>query len=106
MPVLRASVPASSSWAVTAGRNSRLSAVPPAEEQRVDPEPQLVEQAVLEQGVGERPEPVLHDVLAGLLLQVADRPTGRRPITVVLCHSGSASVVETTYLAMVLIRSL
>jgi hypothetical protein len=36
------------------------------------PEPRLVEQAVLEQGVGKLAEPVLHDVLAGLLLQAAD----------------------------------
>src|SRR2546429_110571 len=43
-----------------------------ADEQRVYPEPQLVEQTALEQGVGQLSESVLHDVLARLLLQPAD----------------------------------
>src|SRR5216684_1453367 len=73
VPVLRArGGPASSNWAVAAGRNIRSSGGGAADEQRVDPQAQLVEQAVLEQGVRQLAEPVLHDVLAGLVLHAAD----------------------------------
>lgn len=83
-----------------------------ADEQRVAPEPQFVEQPLFEQSVGQLAEPVLGDVLAGLLLQAADRGDrvaadycGVVPL-VVLFHSGSRSVLDTTDLVMLLIRSL
>jgi hypothetical protein len=56
---------------VADGRNSRPAGGGLADEQRVDPEPQFVEQPMFEQGVGQLAEPVLDDVLAGLLLHAA-----------------------------------
>ena len=77
-----------------------------ADEQRVNPAPRFVEQPLFEQSVGQLAEPVLDDVLAGLLLQAADR--GDRVATDywVLFHFGSRSVLDTTDLVMLLIWSL
>ena len=52
--------------------NSRSLGLPAAHDQRVHPEPQLVEQAVLQQQPRHGPEAVLDDVLAGSLLEPRD----------------------------------
>jgi hypothetical protein len=50
----------------------QVARVAAADEERVDPQSELVEQPMLDQRPREPAEPVLHDVLAGLLLETAD----------------------------------
>jgi hypothetical protein len=61
---------------------------------------------MFEQGVGQLAEPVLDDVLAGCSFRRRIAAIGSPLITMVLFHSGSRSVLDTTYLVMLLIRSL
>src|SRR5260370_11227723 len=76
------------------------------DEQRMNPQPQLIEQAVHEQGVRQLAEPVLDHAQAGLFRQAADLVITSPLITVVVFRSGSRSVLDTTNLVMLLIRSL
>ena len=72
----------------------------------MNPQLELVEEAVFEQESRDVPEAVLHDVATGVVLEIADPvdDTCSRS-TSVLFHSGSVSVVETTTLCMLLMRS-
>ena len=71
----------------------------------MDPQLELVEQTSREQQARDVAEPVLDDVTAVLLERTLTRATTSPSITSVLAHSGSANVVDTTTLRIVLIRS-
>ena len=67
---------------------------------------QLVDESGVEQRVDERAAAGDQDRPAVLLLEPRDRPSTTSPAsTVVLFHSGSVSVVETTTLGIVFILS-
>src|SRR5260370_31909712 len=76
------------------------------DEQRMNPQPQLIKQAVHEQGVRQLAEPVLDHAQAGLFRQAAPLVVTPPLITVVAFRSGARSVLDTTTLVMLLIPSL
>ena len=73
-----------------------------ADDQRVHPQPELVEQAMLDHQARHRTDAVLHDVLARVALISANWAATSPVRTWVFSHVGSVSVVDTTYLRIVL----
>src|SRR5437660_2212734 len=74
-------------------------------EHGMHPQDELVQQAVTEQGPGDRPVPVREQVLSGSCLSLVTASTRSPSSTVVLVQAGFCRVVEATYLAVALIRS-
>jgi hypothetical protein len=75
-----------------------------ADDDREEPEVELIDEVVLHQGAIELAGTELQDVLAGLLLQGSDFP-GDVPRITVEFHAASLRVVEATYFGRLLILS-
>ena len=78
---------------------------PLPEHERVDHQPQLVDQVVLDQGAGELPAAVEDDLAVEPLLELGDLVDHVAGQDRRLVHPGSTSVEDTTYLGMLFNRS-
>lgn len=80
-------------------------ALPSAEHDRVDHQPELVEQACAKQRADEGGAPGDGHVLLRLLLQLRELAGGSAPRSVEFCQVTSSTVFETTYLGRPLMTS-